>query len=265
MDRAFASLAHRFWRVLFFFGVVYGGIIPQAVANDSTATLPVSPDARFKVSELLVRDDFDHGLELWKSELEKGGSVVVRDGSLEIDVPGGCTVWLKSVLSGPVLISYEATVISAGGSNDRVSDLNCFWMARDPRSPTDILGQARSGKFTDYDQLKCYYVGQGGNSNTTTRFRRYIGERGNRPLLPEHDLSAKEFLLVPNISQTIQLVAADGAIGYYRNGRQIFAYDDPQPYTSGWFAIRTVSNHLRIKNFRVYRLKTQSLHAQEPL
>jgi hypothetical protein len=217
---------------------------------------PKSPDARFVANECLVQDDFDHSIDLWKVELEKGGTVVVREGSLEIDVPGGCTVWLKSKLTGPILISYDTTVVSSGGPNDRVSDLNCFWMANDTRSVSDIFGWQRSGKFSDYDQLKCYYVGQGGNSNKTTRFRRYIGEKGNRPILPEHDLSAKEFLLEPNVSQTIQLIAAGKNISYYRDGRIIFSYDDPEPYTSGWFAIRTVTNHLRIKNFRVHRLST---------
>lgn len=257
MDRTSALLALLRKLILIVIGTAFWSIGLNALAKEPAAARPVSPDPRYTVSELLAQDDFDHGLELWKAELEKGGTVVARDGALEIDVPGGCSVWLKTALSGPVLITYDATEVSAGGPNDRVSDLNCFWMARDSRALDDIFGHARNGKFSDYDQLQCYYVGQGGNSNTTTRFRRYVGEKGNRPLRPEHDLSAREFLLVPNVSQTIQLIAAGGVIGYYRDGRQIFSYDDPQPYTSGWFAIRTVTNHLRVKKFRVYRLKLQ--------
>ncbi len=110
----------------------------------------------------------------------------------------------------------------------------------------------------EYDRLTCYYVGHGGNSNTTTRFRRYIGEQGNRPLRDEHNLSAKEFLLVPNQTVSVQLVAAGSTIGYYSDSRRLFAYDDPLPYTNGWFAFRTVDNHLIVKNFlRVYRLQSQ--------
>ena len=67
--------------------------------------------------------------------MEQGGSVKFTSAGLEIDVPKGATVWFKPVLEGPVLIEYQATVISAGGKNDRVSDLNCFWMAQDARSP----------------------------------------------------------------------------------------------------------------------------------
>lgn len=225
-----------------------------ASAAGAPATAPASPDPRFTPGEVLVRDDFDRGAERWQWELEKGGTVTVSNGVLEIDVPGGCTVWLKSPLAGPVLISYEATVIGDGGPNDRVSDLNCFWMARDARSPGDVFATPRSGRFSDYDRLRCYYVGQGGNANTTTRFRRYIGEAGNRPLRPEHDLSAKEFLLTPNVSQRIQLVAAGSVIGYYRDGRLLFTHDDPQPYTSGWFAFRTVTSHIKVRNFQVHRL-----------
>lgn len=218
---------------------------------------PASPDARFTVGQLLASDDFSHGLGRWRAELETGGAVSARAGVLEIDVPGGCTVWFTQPLDGPLLISYEATTIAAGGPNDRVSDLNCFWMACDARSPSDLFATSRSGKFSDYDRLRGYYVGLGGNSNRTTRFRRYIGESGNRPLLPQHDLTAQEFLLVPNAAQTIQLVAAGRAIGYYRDGRRLFAYDDPAPYTRGWFAFRTVHSHLKIRNFRVYRLRVR--------
>lgn len=214
----------------------------------------ISPDPRFIVGETIVDDDFTGDARLWHSEFEKDGSVTVRDGVLTIDVPGGCTVWLKTLLREPVLISYEARMVDASGPNDRVSDLNCFWMARDARSPDDIFGHRRSGAFSDYDQLRCYYVGLGGNANTTSRFRRYIGERGNRPLLPEHDLAAPEFLLRPNVWQTVQLVAAGSAIAYYRDSRRIFDYHDPHPYTSGWFALRTVTSHFQVKNFRVQRL-----------
>lgn len=219
-----------------------------------TVEAPVSPDPRFAVGEELVADDFRAGLALWRTELAEGGTVEARDGVLEIDVPGGCSVWLAQPLEGAVLISYEATAVAAGGPNDRVSDLNCFWMADDARSPGDLFATKRTGVFADYDQLRCYYVGYGGNANTTSRFRRYIGERGNRPLLPEHDLAGAENLLVPNAAQRIQLVAAGGTIGFYHNGRRLFAYDDPAPYTRGGFAFRTVKSHLRFRDFHVYRL-----------
>jgi hypothetical protein len=206
-------------------------------------------------SEVLFSDDFDHGVSNWSSELESGGRVEATGGVLRLDVPAGATVWFRHKLDGPVMIAYQATVIQAGGPNDRLSDLNCFWMANDSRSPGDLFATARSGKFADYNQLLTYYVGQGGNGNTTTRFRRYIGSAETRPLLPEHDLSAPEFLLKPNVLQTVQLIAGGNRIEYLRDGKLIFHFDDPKPYTSGYFGFRTTHSHIEFRQFRVYRLK----------
>jgi len=222
----------------------------RTAAAAVTSTLP----AGYCVGETLISEEFDAGLALWRVEAETGARVEAAKGGLEIDVPGGCSVWLTQALEGPVLISYEATAISAGGPNDRVSDLNCFWMATDARNPADLFAVARSGAFADYDQLRCYYVGLGANANSTTRFRRYIGRSGNRPLLPEHDLRSPESLLVANQSQLIQLVAAGDQVAYYRDGRPLFSYQDPEPYRKGYFAFRTVKSHFLLKHFRVQRL-----------
>jgi hypothetical protein len=227
----------------------------QIFSAGAATTEPASPDDRFSIGQLLHRDDFDHGLENWTTELESGGSVGVKDGRLEIDVPAGCTIWFKLRLDGPVMIAYDATVVSAGGPNDRVSDLNCFWMARDARSPDDLFARKRSGRFADYNPLLTYYVGQGGNGNTTTRFRRYVGDQVNRPLLPEHDKRDPADLLTANVKQTIQLIACGSIVQYYRDGKRVFELNDPHPYTSGWFALRTTKNHMTIERFCVYRLE----------
>jgi hypothetical protein len=201
----------------------------------------------------MVHGPFARGLPGWRVELEKGGRVEAVDGVLHIDVPGGCSVWLERPLAGPVVIEYEATMISAGGANDRVSDLNCFWMARDARSPDDFFATTRSGNFADYDQLMCYYAGIGGNGNTTTRFRRYVGEPSNRPLLPEHDLRERRYLLEANRTYHIRLEAIGGSIALFRDGERIFHLDDARPYESGHFGFRTVASHLQVRNFRVSR------------
>ena len=145
-------------------------------------------------------------------------------------------------------------MIQGGGPHDRVSDLNAFWMASDARSPGDLFATARSGRFSDYNQLRAYYVGHGGNSNTTTRFRRYIGDAAERPLLPEHDLWRAETLLQPNRWQTVKLVASGGRIQYYRDGRLIFDYRDPAPYTRGHYGFRTTDSHVELRRFRVFRV-----------
>jgi hypothetical protein len=217
------------------------------------AALLIAADLPYRVGAVLHNDDFS-STENWVSELEKPGLVEARDGFLNVDVPAGATIWFRQELTGPVMIEYEATVLKAGGPNDRVSDLNCFWMANDSRSPGDLFATPRSGRFADYNRLLTYYVGQGGNDNTTTRFRRYIGRQDNRPLLPEHDLRAAEFLLQPNVSQKIQLVAFQNRIQYLLDGVMIFDFTDPEPYTRGYFAFRTTDSHLRLRHFRVYGL-----------
>ena len=110
----------------------------------------------------------------------------------------------------------------------------------------------RNGKFADYDQLLTYYVGQGGNTNSTTRFRRYIGKKDDRPLLPENDLRDKPNLLTANTSQTIRLVACGKLIQYWRDDKKLFELIDDKPYLDGWFAIRTTKNHMQVKDVRIW-------------
>jgi hypothetical protein len=206
-------------------------------------------------ADVLFTDEFTTDVsDNWSIEAEPGGTVAARDGVLDVDVPGGCTVWFNPRIDGPVQIDFDAVAVSRGGANDRVSDLNCFWMARDARSPDDIFATRRGGRFEEYHQLAGYYVGLGGNVNTTSRFRRYIGDPIVRPLLPQHDLRSPDDLLVANRWQSIRLIASGSTIRYFRDGRLMFELDDPRPYTSGWFAFRTVRSHLQLRHFRVRRL-----------
>ena len=218
---------------------------------------PNPPDPRTHAGKLLYADDFQHGLGNWLVEMEAPGRVAARNGVLEIDVPAGVTVWFRHELKGPVMIQYEATVVSAGGPNDRVSDLNSFWMATDPQRPKNLFATRRSGRFADYNALRLYYVGLGGNGNTTTRFRRYIGSPVDRPLLPKDDLSVAQqpqVGLFPNKTQTVTLIADGSLIQYWRDDVKLFETVDPQPYTRGWFGIRTTKNHVQIQHLRVVQL-----------
>lgn len=201
--------------------------------------------------ELLFSDNFSGDLSNWVAE---GGRPQLTDREMELDTSVGSTVWFKPELSGNVLIEYDVTVLRMGGPNDRVSDLNCFWMATDPAHPNDLFAAARQreGVFKNYDGLNLYYVGYGGNTNTTTRFRRY--HAGQREMLGEYTDPAH--LIVPNHTYHIQLVACDGIVEYYRDGERLFRYEDPEPYRRGHFGLRTVQNHLSMDNFRVVRIKS---------
>lgn len=206
------------------------------------------PDAVVVKMKTVASDDFTHGLDQWVVEQMPGGSVIAKDGVLTISDAQGCTVWLKQKLVAPVAISYEVTM----SPDARVSDMNCFWMASDPANPKDLFhaGHKRTGKFATYDSLNLYYVGYGGNANTTTRFRRYDGT-GARPLLPEHDLSDEAHLLKPGHAYKITLIAQDGEARFVCDGKTIFSYKDPKPLTEGWFGFRTVQSKMQIKNFHV--------------
>lgn len=192
---------------------------------------------------------FRSGLQDWLVEQTPGGTVQARaDGTLVIEDALGCSVWYREQLRAPVEIEYDVTVVAQGGPRDRVADVNCFWMASDPR--ISGLPRGRSGRFGDYDNLRTYYVGVGGNDNTTTRFRRYLGD-GQKPLLPGHDLRKPEFLLEGNRTYHIRLVARNGVAEFWRDGRRIFMFVDAHPLTEGWFAFRTLHSHLEIRNVRI--------------
>lgn len=192
---------------------------------------------------------FEPGLSDWLVEQVAGGSVRVEGGALIIEDRLGCTVWWREKLTAPVEINYDVTVVDRGGPLDRVSDVNCFWMASDPAQP-DSLPTGRSGRFGEYDALRTYYVGMGGNDNTSTRFRRYLGN-GERPLLPGHDLRESRYLLQPNRTYHIRLVARDGVAEYWRDGERLFSFADAAPLSSGWFAFRAMHCHLEIRNLRI--------------
>lgn len=206
-------------------------------------------------STLIFSDNFDSGMDNWNPEQMPGGKVSIKNEKLEIEDAKGCSVWLKHKQNGPIMIEYDAFVIKADGPHDRVSDLNCFWMANDPENPDDFFKNAarRGGKFSNYDYLALYYVGTGGHYNSKTRFRRYAGT-SDRPLLPEFDYSDKKYLITPNVVTKIKIVAYNGIIQYYRDGELYYDYFDENPYTSGYFGFRTVDNHMTIDNFRIYSL-----------
>ena len=220
-------------------------------------SLPAAEPAR-AAGEKLYADDFRHGLSDWIVEQQPGGNVTADQGRLVIDDASGCTVWLRRRLSAPVLITYTACVRSTG----RVSDLNCFWMASDPARPDDLFARGRDGKFVSYDTLRTYYVGCGGNNNTTTRFRRYDGT-GARPLLPQHDLSAPEFLLQPDHEYHVALlVTAEGRVQFIRDGTVVFDWTDREPLRSGWFGFRTVNSRIEFGDFEVHAVEKRDIPAK---
>ena len=62
-------------------------------------------------------------------------------------------------------------------------------------------------------------------------------------------------MIVPNNKIHVTLVAYGSKISYARNGEVIFEISDNEPYKQGYFGIRTVNNHMIIKNLKISTLK----------
>ena len=105
--------------------------------------------ASCKVSQKRIVANVLDRAENWVIEQQPNGSVTIGNGKMEIVDAKGCTVWLKQELKGDVRIAYDITVIQNNGPFDRVSDLNCFWMAKDPDHPHDFFAASkkRAGLF----------------------------------------------------------------------------------------------------------------------
>lgn len=181
--------------------------------------------------------------------------------TIEINARKGFTMWRNEEYSGNIEITYKACIVDEGGDNDRVSDLNCFWMSQDPMHTNDIFKRSswRDGVFGRYYSLNMYYMGYGGNNNTTTRFRKYDGDYDSfqkgkkRPdIITEY--TDAEHLLKPNHWYTIKILSNGKKIHYYIDGKLIVDYVDEAPYTSGWFGFRTTEARVRLTDFAVKRL-----------
>lgn len=200
---------------------------------------------------ILYYDNFDQPLDstYWKVEMVSGidAKVISKDKKLLIDSPYGVTVWYKKQLHGNIIIEYDWEVIVKDGKNDRLSDLNQFGMATDPKNNNLFT---RNGKFSAYDSLSLYYVGMGGNKNTTTRFRKYNGN-GERKLLQEY--SDEAHLLKANHKYHITINTKDGNTSFSVDGKEYFFFTDINPLKEGFFGFRSTHARHEISNFRVMR------------
>lgn len=211
------------------------------LASAQTATGPV-----------LFKDDFEKGLDTtkWLAEIvpQPNSSVYVRTGKLFLDTKGGVTVWLNLPLSGNYVIEYDRTVLLDSGVNDRVSDLNQFWVASDIRN-TNLF--TRNGVLESYDSLQLYYVGMGGNTNKTTRFRKYQGT-GERTLLQEY--ADATHLLQANKTYHVKTIVENGTTSFWIDGERYFSYTDPTPLRKGYFGLRSTKSRQAVDNLVIYAL-----------
>ena len=166
----------------------------------------------------------------WRIEAESEATrVLLRGDTLDITSPKGLSLWWETPLTAPCTIEYRACVVMEGGPCDRLSDLNCFWMASVPlsgKAVSPLLNSRKAtGRFVDSYRLQCYYL------------KEYTDEA---------------HLLKPNHWYSVRIeVHADGLTRYYIDDELLVDYLDPSPLSYGWFAFRTTWSHTRVTGFGV--------------
>ena len=201
---------------------------------------------------LIFSDDFAAPLDtsVWIAEIEPKRDAVsrvyTRDSALVLDTRGGVTVWLNRLLKGDLRIEFDRKILVDTGRNDRLSDMNVFWMATDPANANLFT---RHGRFESYDDLQLYYVGMGGNTNKTTRFRKYYSA-GNKPVIKEY-LDAGHRLTANKMYHVCIVVAGD-VTSYWIDDECYFTYADPMPLKEGYFGFRSTWSRQEIQHFKVW-------------
>lgn len=226
-------------------------VLPQPASSDQS---PDSPSIHRSQPEGQRKLIFSAGFKnldpkTWVVEMDSmaNSSVYVNNNTLILDTRAGVTVWLNKKLEGNFEIEYTRKIVLDNGINDRLSDMNQFWMATDPQASSMFT---RKGKLAEYDNLSLYYAGIGGNYNSTTRFRKY--HQGERKLLKEH--TAQDKLLKPNHEYRIKTIVKNGTTSIWVDGELFFEYKDPQALTSGYFGFRSTWSRQEISDLRVYKL-----------
>lgn len=204
----------------------------------------------------------------WFVEAHSPQTTVKIDGNqIEIKTPKGFTMWYDKPLAGSYRVSYSAMLPDECCEIDRVSDLNCFWGAKDPEAEGDLYHGAyyRQGFFQRYKTLCLYYVGYGGNHNGTTRFRKYYGGGPDihdsiaRPLIAEY--TDPDHLLKPNKWFRVEIEVKPGITTYSVNGEKLFSREVAPGECDGNFGFRLLENHTYIKDFKVEQINTENIAA----
>ena len=200
--------------------------------------------------------------EYWIIEKTTAKTLVAfRQEHIEVSAKGGVTLWYHEPLEAPVSIRLQAKVVPTEDPVLRVSDLNFFWMAQDSAYPDDFFKRSswRNGVFPHYYSLNLYYAGYGGNTNTTSRFRKYKGtyetfaNSGERPPILKEYTDA-DHLLKADVWYDIHIEMNEDRVRFYVNDNLLFDLKDEASYTRGYFGLRTVKSKIQYRNLSIKRL-----------
>lgn len=105
-----------------------------------------------------------------------------------------------------------------------------------PQYPDNIWKREkwRNGIFLNCYSLQLYYMGYGGNHNSTTRFRRYDGNEAAvtnakaRPAILKEYTDA-DHLLEANKWYHIKITNENNRVSYYINGVRLVDFRDAEP------------------------------------
>jgi rhamnogalacturonan endolyase len=201
---------------------------------------------------LLFSDKFKKGLNQthwWVETLpDTSNRVYTLSGKLWLDTRDGVTVWYSKPLQGNYCITYTRGFAADSGANNRLSDLNNFWQASDPRNVNLFT---RKGVLASYDSLLLYYAGIGGNYNSTTRFRKYDGN-GNRVLLQE--FTDSPHLLHANKPYHITILVKGATTQLWVNKQVWFSYTDAQPLPAGYFGLRSTKSRQWVDDVEIWEV-----------
>ena len=210
---------------------------------------------------LLVQTEKGIDHNLWVVEDHSDKAVFQTKGdTIEISTSKGLTLWYKPRLTGNYEITYSACMPMNGDKNDRLSDLNCFWGANDPQHPDNLFarGVYRHGIFQRYKTLTLFYVGYGGNYNSTTRFRQYYSglpgqdDKEVRPVIKEYTDS--EYLLKPGKWYRIRIVVKKNISRFYVDDELLFLRKMKLQEADGNFGLRLLENHVQVAGFSVKKI-----------
>lgn len=207
---------------------------------------------------LLVQTQKGVDTNLWLVEDHSDKAVFqTRGDTIEISTPKGLTLWYKPRLTGNYEITYSACMPMDGDPNARLSDLNCFWGANDPQYPDNLFARTvyRHGVFQRYKTLTLFYVGYGGNHNSTTRFRQYYSglpgqdDKEVRPVIKEY--TDPEHLLKPGKWYRIRIVVKKNTSRFYVDDELLFTRKMKPQEADGNFGLRLLENHVLFAGFKV--------------